>query len=103
MGVYKCKCDLLTLNIRRVFLPADPGPVSEGRVAGHGEGRGGGSVQADTMRVAHTVSEERRVHLQRGSDQAGAAVQCPPPALVLSLRGLGLQEDLSLPAIWSDF
>ena len=52
--MYKCKCDLLTLNIRRVFLPADPGPVSEGRVAGHGEGRRGGGVQADTMRVAHT-------------------------------------------------
>ena len=39
---------------RRVLLPADPGPVRPGRVAGDGEGRGGGGVQADSMRVPHT-------------------------------------------------
>ena len=59
------------------------------------------------------------MHLQCGPDQAGAAVQRAPPALVLCLRGLGLQgdkgavtlefnlylklsEDLSLPPVWPD-
>ena len=64
------------------------------------------------------VPEEWRVHLQCGPDQAGAAVQCAPQAVVLSLRGLGLQgdkssvthncqyfilADLSVSAVWSDF